>query len=687
MSNRKGKRSLPSEIYLLPDVELWFVRVSKYTIWSSNVWRWPSVTAGQTDPSFNWELRLAEPVREDTRWKHLLGLGKRFLFSLSVNGMRGQEVKPAHLCNIGSKTRSFLWWMYNEGYSSFAEVGPSDASEYVKHIAGQLVEDDDSSSKKTTDTLAQYIDVLARIYEQGAMFDALPQMQMRSHPLAGHSALKVASEYWRSERGTIPAVPDAVHKATLNEALTWMHTKSQDVERLNAITCEIHEQVRDWQSNNCTTYINRRIVGFRFDLNGSLTTPWREPIKEMACVTRESESGVQQLSWPPALQVRNLLNCTRDAGCIVLHATVGIRVSEVAGLLVHPRGPEGWPRCVSMRLSSDGLKEIFYITGRKYKGSEEYEDTEWVAGVRPVGTKVLPEPIHAILVIDRLFDYWRSLAGSNALIVSLGNVPGLPRRSTTMKAITSNHLIESQKRFLREHVVLDERYADWNLTTHQWRKKFAHDMIRIEPNALPSIREHFKHLSSFVTDTAYLGTSLSLLKVVEDERLRQASRVLLNVVTGEQVVVGKMAPIILKEIELLRTRCEAAANDNERLDIVHSVVKSTGVRAWRCEYGTCLFRSKTAKCHFIRKGAFDPDARRPLGQERTPDVCCTCANLVIDEAHIPFWKARYLEHRGVRDEARNDGDLIIAAFAHERMSNAAAILRMLGCTVEEIEFV
>jgi hypothetical protein len=209
-------------------------------------------------------------------------------------------------------------------------------------------------------------------------------------------------------------------------------------------------------------------------------------------------------------------------------------------------------------------------------------------------------------------------------------------------------------------------------------------MIRIEPNALPSIREHFKHLSSFVTDTAYLGTNLNLLKVVEDERLRQASRVLLNIVTGEQVVVGKIAPIILKEIELLRSRCAAAANDNERLEIVHGAVKAAGVRAWRCEYGTCLFRSETAKCHFAQKGAFDHNARRPLGQERTPDLCCTCSNLVIDQAHIPFWKARYLEHRQVRDCGRKDGDLIIAAFSHERMLKAAAILRILGCTVEEM---
>jgi hypothetical protein len=333
--------------------------------------------------------------------------------------------------------------MYKEGYTCFAEIGSSDALEYVNYIAGEILEDDDSSLRKSTECLAQYIDVLARIYEQGALFDALPQMQMRSHPLAGQSALKVASECWQSERGTIPAVPDAVHKSALGEALTWMHTKSRDVERLNSVTCEIHAKVRDWQSNNYTTYINRRIVGFRFDLNGSLTTPWRGPIEEMVYINRESESGVQQICWTPALQVRNLINSTRDPGCIVLHATTGMRVSEVAGLIVHPRGPDGWPFCISKRLSSDGLKEVFYITGRKYKGNGDCEETEWVAGVRPVGTKVLPEPIHAILVLDRLYDYCRNLAGFDSLIVSLGHVTGLPRKSTTMKAITSGHLIES----------------------------------------------------------------------------------------------------------------------------------------------------------------------------------------------------------------------------------------------------
>ncbi len=682
MSNRLKRRALPTQICLLDDAQLLVTRVSDYSYFHEPIWRFGPTTAGKTNSILNWVRDIPEAISSHPRWRRLLLQAKRIVISLMSRATRGLNLKPDRLCSVGRCMRSLIHWMFLAGYSNLSEINEDSAADYIDFLAGQYIDDDDSSSV-STDTFATYIDVLARLYEQSPLFDRFPQIQVSSHPMKGKAATAVARQYIRSPRVRIPSVPDQIHLPCIREALHWIRDKSTDVLRLAKVEQMARDACAGWKSKNYMSYINARVIGFTFHGGGTLATPWREPIKSEVVVTVSDEAGERTSRWFASRQIRDLYESTRDASCLTLEALVGFRISEIAGLQANPRQQNGWPHCLTVRPSMDGLKEVFFIRGKVFKGTEGYQEVEWVAGIRPVGSDHFPDAVEAILLLDKLYEYWRTLAGLDDLIVSFGKMSGLPREPGTLSPIMSDVLRDSQKSFIQRFVDVEERFRFWNVTTHQWRKKFAKDVIRIDPDALPSVREHFKHLSDYVTDTAYLGSNPTLLKIVDNERLRMASRDFLDIMLGQRSFTGKMARIIQRELAELKTVCETLETEGEKLAAVEESLKAHDVRAWRCEYGTCLFRSDTSLCHFIAKGTHDRTARRPLAQERCPDVCCTCSNLVISEVHISFWKARYREHKELLDASIAAAEAAIAGIARQRMSRAMAILRKLGLKTGE----
>ncbi|MBY3220951.1 hypothetical protein [Rhizobium laguerreae] len=607
---------------------------------------------------------------------------KRVLISLRVQATRGISLKPDSLCAAGRTFRMLIYWMFLSGYSNLSDLTDENAMDYVDFVVAQFVEDDLAS--RTADTLALYIDALARVYEQSSLFEQWPDVCIARHPLYGKKALAVARQNIKSITKHISPVPDQVHLPSIREALNWVRVKAPDIFRLATIEQTAREACRRWKSNNYNYYINDKVVGFNFNLDGTVRKAWRAPIKAEVYVTVEDENGEKSSRWSPSRQIRDLYECLRDASCLTLEALVGFRISEIAGLQAHPRQANGWPHCLTLRPSMDGLREVFFVRGKVFKGTDEFEEVEWVAGIRPVGSDQYPDAVEAIFVLDKLYDYWRTLAGRNDLILSFGAVPGLPREPETLSPILSDVLCRSQKSFIRRFVEVEERFRFWNVTTHQWRKKFAQDIIRIDRTALPSVREHFKHLSDFVTDTAYLGSNPSLLKLVDNERLRAAARDFLDIIVGERKFIGKMATIVQRELTELRAACELLPSKEEKLEAVERALKTHDVKAWRCEYGTCLFRNDTSLCHFIVKGLYNRTARRPLAQERCADVCCGCSNLVISESHIPFWLDRYWEHKQVCEASIEAGETAIAGLANQRMHRAKAILLKFGFSAEEL---
>lgn len=641
-------------------------KVSAKSRWEDAAWRFPSTTAGKREPVVLWDFEMPDGTAfTDPKWSSLLDMCRRFVWSLRSANSRGSQLKDATIADIAFGLRYLVRWMATAGVSSFAEIDADLARDFVEHLVADKASGSDEDV--TAIKLAVHLDVLVRIHEQRSALSATDGAVMREHPFGGEAAYAVARTLGSRIAGAIPPVPDPVFLAVVPEALSWLG-KRADL---------IVEWARAYHAKNGE--IPRMSNSYSYHLNRDLKRMWTEArdtaIDPLLGWTRSRE----ELDLTEIRRMRRLIHDLRSACTIVLQSMLGMRISEVAGLQAEPVDPAtGWPACVEVRPSASGLNEIFYVRGRVYKGRHQFQEVEWVAGSRPVGTDVIPPPVAAILVLERLFRPWRAARKLSDLILSTRAFWHDPTTEKRPNGVFSDDLRKGQTSFVRDFVDLPDGYRDWNLTTHQWRKSFAQYVVRSDERLLPALSDHFKHMSLAMTEQGYLGSDPELLGLLDDVATREAARLLFDAVSGTGRVAGKMAETIRENAASIEALMGGEGSDADRLSRLTAAVADDDVRVWGSAWGSCLFRAETARCHHQAGGAFDLSARRPRYSHRQPGVCCSCSNLLVSDTHEPFWKERLATNLRVRDEARAAGEHAVAAVAADRVTTAEAILRKMN---------
>lgn len=642
------------------------IQVSAKSLWGDPSWRFPSTTAGKREPVVLWDFDMPDgSVFTDPKWSRLLEMCRRFVWSLRSANNRGAQLKDATIADIGFGLRYLVRWMATAGVSSFAELDADLARDFVAHLVADKA--NGSEEDVTAIKLAVHLDVLVRIHEQRAALSGTDGAVMPEHPFGGEAAYAVARTLGSRVAGAIPPVPDPVFLAVVPEALCWLG-KRADL---------IVEWARAYHAKNGET--SRMSNSYSYRLNRDLNRMWSEDRNPAIDPLLGWTKSGEELELSEIRRMRRLIHDLRSACTIVLQSMLGMRISEVAGLKAEPVDPEtGWPACVEVRPSASGLNEIFYVRGRVFKGRHQWQEVEWVAGSRPVGTAVIPPPVEAILVLERLFRRWREARSLSDLILSSRAFWHDPAAESRPAGVLSDDLREGQVRFMRDFVDLPDGFRDWRLSTHQWRKSFAQYVVRSDERLLPALSDHFKHMSLAMTEQGYLGSDPELLGLLDDVATREAARLLFDAVNGTGRVAGKMADTIRENAGSIEALMGTEGTDADRLTRLTSAVAEDDVRVWGAAWGACLFRPETARCHHQAGGAFDLAARRPRYSHRQPGVCCSCSNLLVAETHEPFWKERLATNLRLRDEGRAAGEHAIAAVAAERVATAEAILRKMN---------
>ncbi|WP_193175410.1 hypothetical protein [Oricola nitratireducens] len=656
--------------------------VSSLSRWSDQIWRFPVDTAGHRHATANWDFELPGGSSTDDCWQPLIDLGKRLLWSIYQNN-DGRGTKPLGINEFASSIRYLLQWMAWNDFNDFSEIDEHAASEFVRNVVHEKVNTD--SDGISVDSLARLIGILPKIYEQSNEFCDVPGALMARHPFQGRSAYVIARQFCSKESMAIPAVPDEVFVPVVMKAYEWLEAPARDIIRLSTLHEEVRIQYLAAPSSSYTWHMNRLLGRFEFNDLSPMAEPWRQPLIVSSNDRNAAATDDAGQANGATRQLRALIQDLRSACVITLQSGTGMRVSEIAGLQAEPSFEGEWPGCVEVRKSFTGMNELFYIKGRLFKTTEKWVDTEWLAGSRPSGSAYLPPPIKAIVILDTLFRPWRERFDLSDLILSLGATGGLPREHATPNGILCDTLNRGQKLFVRDHVKLPHQWEDWNLTTHQWRKAFAEYMVRSEGSLIDAVSDHFKHMSVAVTEQGYLGNDPILAGVVDDAASREASRLLFEAVNGRTLVAGKMADIVEERKQSISLLFGSEGSDDDKIDRMTALLKEEGVRSWPAEWGDCLFREETARCHFQLKGRFDLTAHRPERSQRCASVCCLCANLMISPAHKDFWFARYEANRASFRENSAFGDRISAAVAADRVRTSAMVLRKLGIVVESLE--
>jgi hypothetical protein len=677
----------PVKSYIDKLGRLAFTAVSETSYFPDEVWHFSTDVPGRHPvQSINWRLDVADDIWRSARFQRLLSLAKRMLLCVILEG----DARPTSILHLGQVFRRFIAWMNAEGYRTFSELRASSCQAWLEFLCSQYAdcEADVAENAPLTvveETIRKHLSVIAKLGQFRSYFKGLPEMQVKAEPIRWFADKQSWSLTGSKERGHIPAVPEELFNPALRTAIRWMDNYSEDIKRLQHVEREARLHSSLWKSNNYVDYVNRRLVGFEFTALSPRNRPWRSKISRYENIVVRDEEGSKTVRRGPIAVLRRLITSLLSACGIVVQALVGMRISELLGLEALPTKSDGWPACLSMRPSSDGTYQVFYIAGRVTKGTRNGMRVigEWVAGIRPVGSNFIPEAVRAILVLTDLLRDWRELGELTCLFAHANaGGAGMPRRISSVDRMSAKALIENQNIFVFEHVQVPVRYSGWRITTHQWRKKFARDIVRCDPNSIPAVRDHFKHMSSWVLETAYLGSDLALLEAVNAYALREAASEILDIIEGETPLSGRAPDLIRNQSAGLRKILKSDMTRDEKIDTISKVVEQEDVSAWGCDFGTCLFRCETAKCHFAAKGDFDLTAVKPLLSERKAELCGSCANLSIAVRHGDYWRKRFLDNKAIWAASRQDGNLPFVLLAARRTRHAADVLRSLGLEAE-----
>lgn len=594
----------------------------------------------------------------------------------------GRPFKVGSLSKLSVTLRFFIRWMVQAKYRRFCELDAEACEGFLDSLVESKVKADSEEDGLTAQSLNGYLSLWIKLYHQGALLkgagiDPLPQI-----PFGGRSGAAVGRDLTRKICSRIPPVPDRVFLPVTQSAISWLDVPSKDILRLQEMVMYGHEESRPVSAcgpkarRPTSKNLLQAILSFRFSGMPGDPHPWHPSIqnREIALGRR---GAINMVSLRPLQKVRHLILSLRDACTIVLQAFIGMRISEVCGLNAYPLDPKtGLPACVEIKPSRSGLYDVFYVKGRVFKMSADSQEVTWVAGLRPHGTSYLPPPIQALVILERLFKPWRDLIGSSALIVSFTGQIALPRNVASIGPIRVEQLAEGERDWIKRYVTLPADLAEWRVTSHQWRKSFALYSIRTDSRMLPAISQHFKHLSVAMTEQAYVGNDAELLGILEETAMRETTRILYEVTTGQIAAGGKMAEMIRERAKDIEARF-IGKSESERQAEIDQVVSSSDLRVWSCDWGWCFFRPETARCH-VQPLISITRVHKPNDALRNPSTCCACANLMTTQEHVPFWVARRSKWQQALEESRGGADEAYCMVANDKIRQCDAILRLMG---------
>jgi hypothetical protein len=586
-------------------------------------------------------------------------------------------------------------WMYRNAVWTFADLTPEIADWYKSDLleAGPNgIEGDGEDEEQDSDVefesdrdeisvskLLVRLRVLVDIFELSQEFENFPELRLPAHPFRGESVTSLAESLAISSDGWIPRIPDEVFNPLMQITLDWIDVYSKDILFAQGEYFRVMDSRRRYAGHNYGEFVDAALLNVRFDSCGQLSYQWRPPLLPTAA-RRKGGASPSNATRGPTSQLRDLIEHLEAAGLTCIQATTGMRISETLDAKAEPRQANGWPACLTQRVSRTGLYDLFYFSSHIFKGERDEQGTpfEWLLGVRPAGTDFLPIAVRGVLILDKLFQPWRDRFKCDYLVMSLGKGGGLPHSApASMKPLTDRHA-RILKRFVRQEVELPAEFADWNLTSHQYRKTFCQDIVRINPRALPAIQEHYGHASAYITDEAYAGNDATMLKLIDDVATREAARIMLDRVYGKLPLGGKLADVIDARETVIRELLDGLDSSERRLSALAHALSVEGIMIFTSDYLDCFFRSVHSMCHFVALGHFDKNATRPLRAYRTRENCSACQNGVINSYHTPYWEKDYRLNEHIRRANEEIGDLRTAAVAASRAAQARSVLRRFG---------
>ncbi|TIV25536.1 MAG: hypothetical protein E5V90_27170 [Mesorhizobium sp.] len=163
-----------------------------------------------------------------------------------------------------------------------------------------------------------------------------------------------------------------------------------------------------------------------------------------------------------------------------------------------------------------------------------------------------------------------------------------------------------------------------------------------------------------MTARGYVGSDFDLWQLVDHENRAETATALERMLVSDRLA-GRMGERIVAGNARFRGR----AGEQVRQDYIEFVLAETDLRIHACDYGWCVFQPETSRCG----GEVGPSEAG-----RSPAVCLSCANMVIEPQHAPYWQDRRARNQALLPAA----NAMTAAVLTEAIEQCDNVLTKIG---------
>ena len=697
------KASADKPFHLRSDDEMRDVFVSSESRWRDAIWNLDNPSIGQRPlaSKVTWAMRLPGGTDLiDPLHAGMLGWLRRFAWSLFVDPRdKAKAYKVGNGSQLTQGLRVVVPWLVEHGHHWPHEICKSVVQAFLEDLPGIIAErldDEDVITESSAYMPIKIFDLLWR--QRTALADAgvvpMPERPWAEEKGANTLAKRIATE----ARGWIKPLPDEVAIPIVNKAAFLLGTPADDVIRLRA---DLHDAYyrppgsyrtgSGVSDQSCCARQREAAFEFVFS-NAEGDGPWTDSLVE--CETNDKVSVIHR--------ARSLVSMIETAACIVIQTSTGMRSSEICALRSGVDKSTGLPRAVRVEKSSTGLNEVFVLRSELSKHEESPREVDWLLGMRPFGSDEIPLPVRAMVVLDRLLKYERSLAQSPYLLISFSQPVGFPRSADTVSPFRSAQL-NSLVKFFVEHWVDLTRLPDesahrisendlipWKETRgkiirpSQFRKTYAQFALSVDTRLLPAVQRQFHHVNMAMTEGGYWGRNPIQIEPINAVAAQLTAMQLFELATGRTRVAGKGGRKLeqrIDEVQRLIAGLEAKAGWQR----VVRFVRDNSLHMWYAPPGTCFpLNPSHMECH---KAA----GTRPIGlpkpnySTREPSLCTGCDCFILDLRHAPFWEQRYVSNMVAYQLAvlRGQGDLFRVALKRAEVSRK--VLQRIGIDLHPLD--
>lgn len=651
--------------------------------YEKDVWLLDNPTPGQreTGSVANWHMPLrngtflTDPVNVQ-----LLTELQEFVRSALEAPDEGTRMAPGSVSACLKALSELASFMTSKELKSIADITSEVSWDFVEYIEDEYEEGEGSIGRPRELTYASAYRLLLplnQIYAQRREMRQVGVATMPEPPFSGRSTNEVVTEDMGLQKsGKLAPVPDDIAIPTLTRAFTYVAVGAPDVLRLQGAVLDCYRRFPYALANSVARNL---IEDYEFAVDSRTGKPWHKRIEVDSRLMLDG----REVDLSTIQGFRRLILELVAACSVCIQGGTGIRAHELIGLTAGRSSEGKLPDCISSRTSSDGLMEMFFVEGITAKRG--IAATEWLLGMRPVGTLAQPAPVVAVDVLQDLLEPWRRLGGRSSLLVTFRAARGLPKAKSSIGRLLACSLTNLQKEFsiagcIEAGVMSEEqaRSEGRKIRAHRWRPTFAHFVFRTSPRLLIPLRDHFKHISEVVTDEGYVGNDAKLLEDLESERVQETARTLLELTLGKQVGAGSVQNLVDRYREELAQSIRVMDGEEDEQKAL-ALVYQHDIRIWNGVYAACFmnFLPHKSKCNEISGIPISVRARPDYGT-RSPGVCASCRCCGFLPEHREFWQERLSENESVAAEEARIGHFGAEwSIAAKRAAQSRSILNAL----------